>query len=62
MKIKKDYVPIVFVIVLILLLFDAISSIYEYYDYEKRKDSGNERWKQVELRIQELEKRIDEVK
>ena len=30
-----------------------------YIDYEKRKDSGNERWQQVEERIKKIEECCD---
>ena len=32
---------------------------YEMIDYEKRKDSGNERWKQVENRILQTEEKVE---
>ena len=40
---------------LILLLIEFGYTIFNYLDYEKRKDSGNERWRQVEDRIKNIE-------
>ncbi len=42
----------------IVLLFFIIAFVYEiisYYNFEKQKESGNERWKQVEERIETIE-------
>ena len=53
MKQSKLY-PVVLILVLILLIINFISTIYEYTDYQKRIKSGNERWKQVEERINQI--------
>ena len=47
------------VMVLIMLIFAFGYEIYSYIDYENRKNSGNERWKQVEERIKEIERCCD---
>lgn len=53
MKQSKLY-PVGLILVLILLIINFISTIYEYTDYQKRIKSGNERWKQVEERINQI--------
>ena len=59
MKDRKLY-PILLFVVLFILLFNMFLALYEYLDYQKRVDSGNERWKQVEARIEEIERCCDE--
>mgnify|MGYP001625361303 CR=1 FL=1 len=60
MKDKKDKIIIIgLIFVLIVLGFNIISSISQTLDYEKRKDSGNDRWLQVENRIIQSEKRVN---
>ncbi len=59
MRDRKLY-PILLFMVLFILLFNMFLALYEYLDYQKRVDSGNERWKQVEERIQEIERCCDE--
>lgn len=58
MKESKLY-PILLFIVLFILISNLIITLYEYTDYQKRVDSGNERWKQVEERIKEIERCCD---
>ena len=55
MKDRKLYPALLFV-VLFMLLSNMFLAIYEYIDYQKRVNSGNERWKQVEARIEEIER------
>ncbi len=55
MRERKLY-PVLLFIVLFMLLFNMILALYEYFDYQKRVDSGNARWKQVEERIKEIER------
>ena len=59
MKDRKLY-PILLFSVLLILLCNMFLAIYEYLDYQKRVNSGNERWKQVETRIEEIERCCDE--
>lgn len=59
MKDRKLY-PILLFSVLLILLCNMFLAIYEYLDYQKRVNSGNERWKQVEERIKEIERCCDE--
>lgn len=53
MKENKLY-PVGLILVLILLIINFLSTAYEYADYQKRIKSGNERWKQVEERINQI--------
>lgn len=59
MKDRKLY-PVLLFAVLFILLCNMFLAIYEYLDYQKRVNSGNERWKQVEARIEEIERCCDE--
>lgn len=59
MKDRKLY-PVLLFVVLFILLFNMFLALYEYLDYQKRVNSGNERWKQVETRIEEIERCCDE--
>lgn len=46
---------IIFIIGGILLLIGMVGEIIQWFDYQKRVDSGNARWKQVEERIINIE-------
>ena len=52
---------ILLVIIIAMLLFNLIYTIYQAVDYEARKTSGNEHWKQVENMILDNKKRIDKI-
>lgn len=57
MENKKDKViPIVFTAVLIILIIQLIYSVVNYFDFQQRVEDGNDRWRQVEERIQEIER------
>lgn len=57
---RKDKVIIIgLIFVLVVLAFNIISSINQTLDYEKRKDSGNDRWLQVENRILQTEEKVN---
>ena len=57
---KKDKVIIVgLVLVLVILAFNMIETVAQLIDYEKRKESGNERWFQVENRILQTEEKVN---
>ena len=57
---KKDKVIIVgLVLVLVILAFNIVETIAQLTDYEKRKESGNERWFQVENRILQTEEKVN---
>lgn len=53
---KMFYATII--ICFVILTINFVMNLAEQIDYEKRKDSGNERWKQVEERIINIEKRV----
>ena len=56
---RRDKITIIgLIIVLIFLLFNMISTIINNIDYEKRKESGNDRWLQVENRILQTEEKV----
>ena len=59
MRDRKLY-PVLLFVVLFILLFNMFLALYEYLDYQKRVNSGNERWKQVETRIEEIERCCNE--
>ena len=50
---KKRYIKIfmIMAITIIILIFDIVHSISQELDYQKRKESGNDRWLQEEDRI-----------
>lgn len=62
MENKKDKIIIIgLIFVLIILGFNFIETIIQTLDYEKRKDSGNERWLQVENRIIQSEEKVNKL-
>lgn len=57
---RKDKIIIIgLIFVLIVLAFNIIETIVQTIDYENRKDSGNERWLQVENRILQTEEKVN---
>ena len=48
-------------IAIIILLFDIVHSIIQEIDYNQRKESGNDRWLQVENRILNTEEKINAI-
>lgn len=58
---NKDRRLIVFILLIIMLTINFITMITNQLDYEKRKDSGNERWKQVEAIINGIDSRVKEL-
>ena len=57
---KKDKVVVVgLVLVLIFIIINIFSTVHTMDDYEARKESGNERWKQVENRILQTEEKVN---
>ncbi len=62
MESKKDKIVIIgLVFILIVLGFNIINSVVTTIDYEKRKDSGNDRWLQVENRILQTEEKVNKL-
>lgn len=60
---KKKYIKMIIImsIAIIILIFDIVHSILQEVDYEERKDSGNDRWLQVENRIIQTEEKINAI-
>ena len=58
---KQRYIKlfIIMVVAIIILVFDIVHSILQEVDYEQRKDSGNDRWLQVENRILQTEEKVN---
>lgn len=46
-------------IVLIFIFINIFSTLHTMNDYEARKESGNERWLQVENRILQTEEKVN---
>lgn len=61
---KKRYIKLfaIISIAITILIFDILFSIKQEIDYEQRKQSGNDRWTQVENRIIQIKKEIDTLK
>lgn len=47
--------------ILLFLIANFIYSIVMLFDYEQRKQSGNDRWKQVEERILRIEDKVEAI-
>lgn len=58
---KKDRKIIILILLLVILTVDFIITLYDKIDYEKRKESGNERWRQVEIIINGIDNRVKEL-
>ena len=58
---KKDRRIIILILLLVILTVDFIITLYDKIDYEKRKESGNERWRQVETIINDIDERVKEL-
>ena len=60
---KRKYIKILVVmaIAIIILICDIFFSILQEIDYEQRKDSGNDRWLQVENRIIQTEEKVNAI-
>lgn len=57
---KKDKVIVAgLVIILIFMTINIFSTIHTMDDYEARKESGNDRWLQVENRILQIEEKVN---
>ena len=59
---RKDKVVVSgLILVLIFIILNIFSTINTMSDYEARKESGNERWKQVENRILQTEEKVNKL-
>ena len=57
---RKDKVVVAgLILVLVFIILNIFSTINTMSDYEARKESGNERWKQVENRILQTEEKVN---
>lgn len=59
MKRKDKVVVAGLVLILIFIVINIFSTIHTMSDYEQRKESGNDRWKQVENRILQTEEKVN---
>lgn len=59
---KKDKFMVAgLIIVLLFIIVNIFSTIHTMDDYETRKESGNERWLQVENRILQTEEKVNKL-
>ena len=57
---RKDKVVVAgLILVLVFIIINIFSTINTMSDYEARKESGNDRWKQVENRILQTEEKVN---
>ena len=57
---KKDKFMVAgLIIVLLFILINMFSTLHTMDDYEARKESGNDRWRQVENRILQTEEKVN---
>ncbi len=57
---KRDKAVVIgLILVLIFIIINIFSTLHTMSDYEARKESGNDRWKQVENRILQTEDKIN---
>lgn len=53
---------VLLIIVVIMLLFNIIYTVLQSIDYESRKESGNQRWFEIQNMILDNKKQIEELK
>lgn len=60
---RRKYIKILVVmaIAIIILVCDIVFSVKQEIDYEQRKESGNDRWLQVENRIIQTEEKVNAI-
>lgn len=56
---KDKFIIVGLILVLVFIAINIVSTINTMSDYEARKQSGNDRWKQVEERILETENKVN---
>lgn len=57
---RKDKVVVAgLILVLVFIIINIFSTMQTMNDYEARKESGNDRWKQVENRILQTEEKVN---
>ncbi len=47
------------ILVLLFIIINIFSTLHTMDDYEQRKESGNDRWRQVENRILQTEEKVN---
>lgn len=62
MERKDKRIIVACVVVLMFLIVDFFTAIKTYVGYNESKESGNERWKQVEERIVKIETDVEGLK
>ena len=59
---KRDKVMVVgLILILVFMVINIFSTLHTMSDYEIRKESGNERWLQVENRILQTEEKVQQL-
>lgn len=59
---KRDKVMVAgLILILVFMLINIFSTLHTMDDYEARKESGNERWLQVENRILQIEEKVNKL-
>lgn len=58
MKDKNNKCIAILIGLLIVLVIDLVMGVYHISNYEAQKAAGNERWRQVEQRIVDMEKQV----
>lgn len=61
MERKDKVIAIGLVVILFFIVINIFSTVHTMDDYEARKESGNERWKQVENRILQTEEKVNQL-
>lgn len=59
MERKDKFMVVGLSIVLLFIFINIFSTLHTMSDYESRKESGNERWLQVENRILQTEEKVN---
>lgn len=59
---RRDKVMIIgLILILVFIIINIFSTVHTMYDYEERKQSGNDRWLQVENRILQTEDKVKQL-
>ena len=59
---RKDKIIIAgLILALLFIIINIFSTVHTMSDYEQRKQSGNDRWKQVENRILKTEEKVQQL-